>query len=78
MRGLTRRQSKQSKKAEIASYCYQWRILKPKGRKAKKNFTVFVKTPNGAGENHNLKDTIGMARLRGSAGSKQIAEPSCQ
>jgi hypothetical protein len=26
----------------------QWQILKPsKKRKAKKNFTVFVKTPNG-------------------------------
>jgi hypothetical protein len=46
----------------LVNYYYQWRILKPSGhKKAKKNFTVFVKTPNGTGENDTLKDTIGMA-----------------
>jgi hypothetical protein len=71
MRGPTRRQSKQSKKVEIANYCYQWQILNPSGRrKTKKNYTVSVKAPNGTGENDTLKDTVGMARLRGSARSK--------
>jgi hypothetical protein len=32
---------------------YQWQILNPSGkRKAKKNFTVSVKTPNGTGERY--------------------------
>jgi hypothetical protein len=67
MRGPIRRQSKQSKKVEIANYYYQWQILKPSGkRKAKKNFTVFVKIPNGTGESDILKNTIGMAQLCGS------------
>jgi hypothetical protein len=71
MRGPTRKQSKQSEKVDIAHYYYQWQILKPSGkRKAKKNFTFFVKTPNGTGENDTSKDTIGMARLRGFTGSK--------
>jgi hypothetical protein len=70
MRGPTRRQSKQSKKVEIANYYYQWQIIKPKWKKAKDNFTVFVKTPDGTKENDTLKDTIGMARLSGSARSK--------
>jgi hypothetical protein len=35
-------------------------------RKAKKNFTVFVRTPNGTGERITLKGTTGMARLCGS------------
>jgi hypothetical protein len=33
MRELTRRQSKQSKKAETVHYYYQWQILKPSGKK---------------------------------------------
>jgi hypothetical protein len=53
MRGPTWRQSKQSKKAEIANYYYQWQIWKLSGkRKAKKNFTVFIRTPNRTGENY--------------------------
>jgi hypothetical protein len=45
--------------------------LKSSGkRKAKKNFTVFVKTPNVTEENDTLKDTMGMARLRGLGRSK--------
>jgi hypothetical protein len=71
MRGPTRRQSKQSKKVQIANYYPQWQALKPSGKiKSKKNFTVFVKTPNRTGENDTLKDTIRMARLHGSASSK--------
>jgi hypothetical protein len=71
MKGPTRRQSKQSKKVEISNYYYQWQILKLSGkRKAKKNLTVFVKTPNWTAENDTSNDTIGMARLRGSARSK--------
>jgi hypothetical protein len=55
MRGPTRRQSKQSKRVEIANYYYQWQILKPSGkRKAKKNFTVSVKTPKGTEEKATL------------------------
>jgi hypothetical protein len=51
MRELTQRQSKQSKKAETVNYYYQWQILEPSGqRKARKDFTVFVKTPNGTKE----------------------------
>jgi hypothetical protein len=37
----------------------------PTAKKAKKNFTVFVRTPNGTGEKFTLKTTTGMARLRG-------------
>jgi hypothetical protein len=37
---------------------------------AKKNFTVFVKTPNGTEEKDTLKGTTGQDRLRDSAGSK--------
>jgi hypothetical protein len=49
------------------NYYYQWQISKPSGkRKARKNFTVFVKKPNGEGEKTTLKGTTGMARLRGS------------
>jgi hypothetical protein len=68
MRGLTQRQSNQSKKVDIFNYFYQWQILKPSGkRKAEKNFTVSVKTSNGTEENATLKGTTGMACLRGSA-----------
>jgi hypothetical protein len=68
MRGPTRRQSSQSKKAEIISYYYQWQILKASGkRKAKRSFTVSVKTPNGTEDKTTLKGSTGMARLRGSA-----------
>jgi hypothetical protein len=45
-----------------------WQISKPSGkRKARKNFTVFVKTPNGTREKTTLKGATGMVRLRGSA-----------
>jgi hypothetical protein len=71
IRGLAWRQSKHSKKVEIVNYSYQWQLLKPSGkRKAKKNFTVFIKTPDGTGENDTLEDIIEMAWLRGSARSK--------
>jgi hypothetical protein len=64
MRRPTRRQSKQSKEVEIANYYYQWQILKPSGkRKARKNFTVFLKTLNGTEEKTTLKGSTGMARL---------------
>jgi hypothetical protein len=67
MRGLTRRQSNQSKKAEIVNYL-QWQILKHSGKgKAKKSFTVSVKTPNGTEQKSTLQGTTGMARLCGSA-----------
>jgi hypothetical protein len=47
MIGPTRRQSNQSKKVEIVNYYYQWKIVKPTGkRKAKKNFTVCDKIPD--------------------------------
>jgi hypothetical protein len=46
MKGLTRRQSNQSKKAEIINHYYQWLILKPSGiRKTKRSFTVSARTP---------------------------------
>jgi hypothetical protein len=64
---LTRRQSNQSKKAEIVSYYYERHIFKPRGkRKAKRSLTVTVKTPKRTGENATLKGTTGMVRLRGS------------
>jgi hypothetical protein len=45
--------------------------LKPSGkRKAKRSFTVCVKTPKGTEEKATLKGTMGMASLRGSARSK--------
>jgi hypothetical protein len=68
MRELSRWQSNQSKKIEIDNYYYQWQILKSSGkRKAKRNFTVFVKTPKGTEEKATLKGTTGIARLRVSA-----------
>jgi hypothetical protein len=43
-------------------------ILKPSGkRKAKRSFTVSVKTLKGTEEKATLKGTAGMSRLRGSA-----------
>jgi hypothetical protein len=61
-------EAKQSKKTEIINYSYQWQISKSSGkRKATKNFTVFIKTPNGKAEKTTLQGTTGMARLRGSA-----------
>jgi hypothetical protein len=36
-------------------------------RKAKRSFTVSVKTPNGTEDKTTLKGTTGTARLRGSA-----------
>jgi hypothetical protein len=69
MGGSTRRQSNQPKKAEIVNY--QWHILKPIGkRKAKRSFTISVKTPNGTEDKTTLKGTTRMARLRGSASYK--------
>jgi uncharacterized GH25 family protein len=51
MRELALKQSNQSKKAEIVNYFYQWEISKSSGkRKAKRSFTVSVKTPKGTGE----------------------------
>jgi hypothetical protein len=48
MRELTRRQSNQSKMAEIVNYYYHWQILKPNGkRKTKRSFIISVKTPKG-------------------------------
>jgi hypothetical protein len=68
MRRLTPRQSNRPKKAEIFNYYNQWQILKPSGkRKAKRSFTLSVKTPNGTEDKTTLKGTRGMARLRGSA-----------
>jgi hypothetical protein len=44
----------------VADLKTQWK------KKAKKNFTVFVRTPNGTGEEITLRGTTGMAHLRGS------------
>jgi hypothetical protein len=45
-----------------------YNTVKPTGkRKAKRSFTVSVKTPKGTQERATLKGTRGMARLRGSA-----------
>jgi hypothetical protein len=44
---------------------YQWQILKPSGkRKAKRSFTVLVKTPKGTEEKASLEGNTRMARLR--------------
>jgi hypothetical protein len=68
MRGPTRRKNKQSNKVEIGKYSNHRQILTPNGpRKAKKNFTVSIKTPNRTEEKATLKGTTEMARLRGSA-----------
>jgi hypothetical protein len=54
--------------ADTVNYYYQWQTLKPIGkRKAKRSFTVSVKTPNGTEDKTTLKGSTGMARLRGSA-----------
>jgi hypothetical protein len=53
-------EAKQSKKAEVTSYCYQWQILK-----SKKSFTVYVKTTKATAK-ATLKGTTEMTRLRGS------------
>jgi hypothetical protein len=39
-------------------------------KKAKKNLTVLVKTPNGTEEKASLKGTTGMARVHGSVREK--------
>jgi hypothetical protein len=68
VRKLTRRQSNQSKKAEIVNCYCQWQILKPSGKiKAKRAFTISVKTPKRTKEEDTLKSTTGMAQRRGSA-----------
>jgi predicted RNA-binding protein with PUA-like domain len=68
MRELTRSQSTQSKEIEIVNYHHQWHILKPSGkRKAKRSFTVSVKTRKATEEKVTLKGTKEMARLRGSS-----------
>jgi hypothetical protein len=56
-----------TKEAEAVNYCYQLQILKRSGKRKRKNFTIFVKTPSGTEEKAALKGTIRMARLRGSA-----------
>jgi hypothetical protein len=67
MREVTQRQSNQSKKAEILKCHYQWQILKHSGQtKAKRSFTVSVKTPKRPEETATLKGTKGMAPLHGS------------
>jgi hypothetical protein len=55
----------------VADLKTQWK------KKHKKNFTIFVGTPNGTDEKVTLKGTIGMARLHGSE-IKITAVPSCQ
>jgi hypothetical protein len=68
IRELTWRQSNQSEKAEVVSYYYQCQFFRPSGkRKAKRSFTVSVKTPKGTEEKATLKGITGMARVRGSA-----------
>jgi hypothetical protein len=68
IRDLTRRQGNQLKKGKIIKYYYQWQILKSSGkRKAKRSFTISVKTPKGTKEKATLKGTTGMARLRSSS-----------
>jgi hypothetical protein len=45
--------SKQSKKVEIANYCYQWHILKPSGKKDKEELHRFCQnTKRDRGERH--------------------------
>jgi hypothetical protein len=76
MRGPTRRQSKQSEKVETGRDSQLLLpVVDPKTsgkRNAKKNFTVFVKTPNGTKDKDTLKGTRGMARLHGSARSNEL------
>jgi hypothetical protein len=61
-------EAKQSKKAEIVNYYYQWQILKPSGkRKAKRSFKFSVKTANWTEEKATMEGATGMTRLRGSA-----------
>jgi CxxC motif-containing protein len=61
-------QSNRSKKTEVVKNYYQWQILEPSGkRKAKRSFTISVKTPKGIEEKATFKCTTEMARLRGSA-----------
>lgn len=68
MRELTWRQSNQSEKAEIVKCCYRWQILQHSGnRKAKRSFTVSVKTAKETNGKVTLKDTTGMVRLPGAA-----------
>jgi hypothetical protein len=68
MKEWTRRQSSQSEKVKIFRCYYQWQILKPsEKRKAKRGFTVSVKTPKGTEKKANLKGTTEIARSRGSA-----------
>jgi ribosomal protein L4 len=67
MTELTRRQSNQSKKADIVECYYQWQILtRNSKRKAKRSFTQ---------EKTNLKGITGMARFRSS--DRDQNEPSC-
>jgi hypothetical protein len=51
----------------LSEDCCQLETQPSGKRKAKKNFTVFVKTPNGREEKATSKGTTGMARFRGSA-----------
>jgi hypothetical protein len=52
-------------KAEIVNYYYQWQILNPIGkRKAKRSFTVSVKTPNGTENKATLRDTTRINEIK--------------
>jgi hypothetical protein len=70
MRELTRRQSNESKKAEIVNYYYQWQVLPHWKKKGERSFTLSVKTPNGIEDKTTLKSTTGMACLRGLVSEK--------
>jgi hypothetical protein len=63
--GVEVNETKQSMEdIEIVNYYYQWQILKPSGRrKAKRSFTISVKTPKETDEKAILKGTTGMACL---------------
>jgi hypothetical protein len=67
MTELIRKQSNQSKTAEIVNCYHQWQILNPSGkRKARRSFTISDKTSNGTEEEATLEGTTGMARAFGS------------
>jgi hypothetical protein len=66
VRGPPQRQSNQSRQKHSISY--QWQTLKPIGKiKAKKSFTLSVKTQSGTEDKTTLKGTTGMVDLCGSA-----------
>jgi hypothetical protein len=56
-----------AQRRQIGKYYYWWQILKSNGKwKAKRSFTVSVKTPKGTDEKATLKGTTEMASLRDS------------